>query len=73
MGVSMLQSSGPSSHLAAYYGLVFSSLHVPKAAAVGDEQVGLPGELVRVQHASVLLPDPCLTLMAAISLPTSRL
>jgi hypothetical protein len=30
----------------------------PKAAASGDEGVGLPGELVRVHHAVVLLPDP---------------
>ncbi len=31
----------------------------PKAVAVDDEGVGLPGELVRAQHAVVLLPDPC--------------
>jgi hypothetical protein len=30
----------------------------PKAAAVDGEGVGLPGELVRAQHAVVLLPDP---------------
>ncbi len=32
-----------------------------KAAAVGNEELSLPGELVRAQHAVVLLPDPCLT------------
>ncbi len=32
----------------------------PKAAAVGDKEVGLPGQLVRAQHAVVLLPDPSL-------------
>jgi hypothetical protein len=31
---------------------------VPKAAAVGYEEVTLPGELVRAQNAVVLLPDP---------------
>jgi hypothetical protein len=30
----------------------------PKAAAVGNEGVGLPGKLEKVQHAVVLLPDP---------------
>jgi hypothetical protein len=30
----------------------------PNAAAVDDEGVGLPGELVRAQHAVTLLPDP---------------
>jgi hypothetical protein len=30
----------------------------PRAAAVGDDEVGLFGELVRAQHAVVLLLDP---------------
>ncbi len=30
----------------------------PKAAAVGDEEVGLPGELFRAQHAVILFLDP---------------
>jgi hypothetical protein len=30
----------------------------PKAAAVGDEECNLLGELVRAQHAVVLLPNP---------------
>jgi hypothetical protein len=30
----------------------------PKAAAVQDEGVGLPGKLCSAQHAVVLLPDP---------------
>jgi hypothetical protein len=33
----------------------------PKAAAQGDEEVGLPGKLVRVQQAVVFLPDPHFT------------
>ncbi len=33
----------------------------PKAAAVKDEGVGLPGKLGRAQHAVILLPDPCHT------------
>jgi hypothetical protein len=31
----------------------------PRAAALGDEGVGLSGELVSAQHAIGLLPDPC--------------
>ncbi len=31
----------------------------PKADAVDNEKSSLSGELVRVQHALILLPDPC--------------
>jgi hypothetical protein len=31
----------------------------PRAAALGDEEVGLSNELVSAQHAVVLLEDPC--------------
>jgi hypothetical protein len=40
----------------------------PKAAAVDDEGVRLPGELVRAQHAVVLLPDPCHTACGKLTL-----
>jgi hypothetical protein len=33
----------------------------PKAAAVGNKDVGLSGELVRAQHTVILLPGPRLT------------
>jgi hypothetical protein len=45
----------------------------PRAAAVEDEGVGLPGELVSIQDADVLLPDPRRTARGAISPPTSSL
>jgi hypothetical protein len=45
----------------------------PKAAAAGDEEVGLPGELVMPQYAVVPSQIIASRLMAAISPPTSRL
>jgi hypothetical protein len=59
--LSTLLSWGPHSLSAVNYGPVSSfSLSAragPKAAAVGDEEVGLPSELVRAQHAVILLQD----------------
>ncbi len=60
MGLSSLQLRGPHSLSAATYDLVSSfprAIDGPKAAAAEDEGVGLPGELVRAQHAAILLPD----------------
>jgi hypothetical protein len=63
--LSTLQLWGLHSLSAAIYSPVLSSIHVqracagPRAAALGDERVGLSGELVSAQHAVVLLPDPC--------------
>ncbi len=49
-----------------------AALHVhlaeSKAAAAGYKEVGLPGELVRAQHAVILLLDPCFA--ALISYPS---
>ncbi len=39
-----------------------------KADAAGYKEVGLPGDLVRAQHAVILLPDPCFA--ALISYPS---
>jgi hypothetical protein len=43
----------------------------PRAAAVGDEDVGLTGKLVRAQHAAVLPQILATWPVAAISTPTS--
>jgi hypothetical protein len=40
----------------AHFELLSMCTGMPKAAAAGDEKVGLPSELVRAQHAVVLLP-----------------
>jgi hypothetical protein len=45
----------------------------PKAAAVGDEEFGLTGELVSAQHAVILLSDLASQPMATISPSMSRL
>ncbi len=62
MGLSTLLSWGPHSLLAVNYGPVLSfspyACAGPKAAAAGNVEVGLPGELVRAQRAVILLPDP---------------
>jgi hypothetical protein len=45
----------------------------PRAAAVEDKGVGLPGELVNAQYTFVLLQDSRHIAHGAISLPTSSL
>jgi hypothetical protein len=60
VGLSTLQLWGPRWLSTAIYSPVLRCARAgPKAAAVKDEGVGLPGKLSRGQHTVILLPDPC--------------
>jgi hypothetical protein len=46
---------------------------LPRAAAVEDEEISLPDELISALHADVLLPDPHHAARGAISPPAFSL